>query len=314
MKNPAKKQPLYQNDSGYLSTVESLGKNPLVTPDAGLMNKHSINQFQPSNKSQSPRQSFSVAGLPVSVASDKNIQNVNPVPNLQEKVEKNLDELGKQIKKLIIFKKVSSKSPESKFFSEKEEVKVKVVNKESLNTQVLQLNELITLRKVKTTHSQGTIKRMVHAPTLRIFDIEEEPISELKSVESIAMREWINNWRHHFSKSQNLARVYTCFWNSPEGCVSIVMEPAKNGFLLVNKNYFFKRVGFNQLNRRTPRKGNPVSCQGHSFRHRGHSLKNFQRPRKHLSFPNYDFLQRHLQTLSWCPLYSTTTGESTSFT
>lgn len=247
MKNPAKKQPLYSNDSGYLSTVESLGKNPLVTPDAGLMNKQAVNQFPPSNKSQSPRQSFSVAGIPVSVPSDKNGQPLAAVPNLQDKVEKNLDELGKQIKKLIIFKKVGSKSPESKFFNEPDDVKIKVVSKEALNTQVLQLNELITLRKIKTTQSQGTIKRMVHAPTLRVFDIEEEPISELKSVESIAMREWINSWKQNFSTSANLARVYTCFWNSPEGCVSIVMEPAKNGFLLVTLKYFYNSVGLNQL-------------------------------------------------------------------
>jgi len=45
------------------------------------------------------------------------------------------------------------------------------------------------------------------------------------------MKEWLTQWRTNFPKSINLTKVYSCFWNSPEGCVSILMEPAKQGFL-----------------------------------------------------------------------------------
>ena len=83
-------------------------------------------------------------------------------------------------KKIIVFKKLLSKSPERKvpvidvskhlitdatkflnnFSTPKQPTKTKVC-----------LNEMITLKKVRETKSNGIIKRMFHAPSLNIYEV-----------------------------------------------------------------------------------------------------------------------------------------------
>ena len=83
-------------------------------------------------------------------------------------------------KKIIVFKKFLSKSPESKI-PEMEEARHLVTDavkfldnfispKQSLKTKIC-LNEMITLKKVRETQSGGFIKRMLHAPSLNIYEI-----------------------------------------------------------------------------------------------------------------------------------------------
>lgn len=85
------------------------------------------------------------------------------------------DELKKQIKQLVVFKKKASNTSESKFFDAKSEgVKVRLMDNLSGTANsipVLQLNELITLRKMNTTVRNGIVKRMLHVPSFRMFDI-----------------------------------------------------------------------------------------------------------------------------------------------
>ena len=92
----------------------------------------------------------------------------------------NLNNNGSK-KKIIVFKKFLSKSPESRL-PQTEETKKLVAdavrfldNAAALQKPVLKtkisLNEMLTLRKVRTTESGGTIKRMLHVPTLSIYDI-----------------------------------------------------------------------------------------------------------------------------------------------
>ena len=84
------------------------------------------------------------------------------------------DDAKKQLKKLVVFKKKASNTSESKFFDmNSDEVRIKMIDKSALPStmSVLQLSELITVKKVKTTNRNGVIKRMLHAPSFRLFDI-----------------------------------------------------------------------------------------------------------------------------------------------
>jgi len=69
--------------------------------------------------------------------------------------------------------------------------------------------------------------------------MKEEPISDLASHENYDLKSWINTWKNSLSKSRHVAKIYSCFWNSPEGKMSIVCEPFKNGSLNVNKSINF---------------------------------------------------------------------------
>ena len=84
-------------------------------------------------------------------------------------------------KKIIIFKKFLSKSPENNIpvldgITNQLSSAMKLLNKLSSPMAKLKskisLNEMITLRKVRTTQSNGIIKRMLHAPSLNIYDIQ----------------------------------------------------------------------------------------------------------------------------------------------
>lgn len=87
-------------------------------------------------------------------------------------------------KRIIVFKRFLSKSPDNKM-----PVTVEDSNKntgfdsaaklfEQLSLPVtkakskITLSEMITLRKVQTTQNSGILKRMLHAPSLNIYDIQ----------------------------------------------------------------------------------------------------------------------------------------------
>ncbi len=98
----------------------------------------------------------------------------NP-PSIPDYKPRNADEINKQIRKLFVLKKIisKSKSPESLDPPKNNEVQVKPLNiKDPLPTPTLQLNELITLKKIKTSITNGVVKRMLHAPSFRIYDIQ----------------------------------------------------------------------------------------------------------------------------------------------
>ena len=170
-------------------------------------------------------------------------------------------------KKLIIFRKLVSKSPDKiklphfeelltgkNLDSDKSKIsqhpikipnfellitdpsdnKVNIVEKfQTISNFKIYLNELLTLKKSKITSSHGIVKKMLHAPSFRIYDVQEEPITEMKGKENIALRDRINFWRINLCQSKYLQKIYNSYWNSPEGCISVVMEPAKRGYLSV---------------------------------------------------------------------------------
>lgn len=82
------------------------------------------------------------------------------------------EDMKKQAKKVVVVKK--SNTSDSRFFDENnEEVKIKLIDKSAIlgSIPILQLNELITIKKVKTTVRNGVIKRMLHVPSFKMFDV-----------------------------------------------------------------------------------------------------------------------------------------------
>jgi hypothetical protein len=85
---------------------------------------------------------------------------------------------------------------------------------------------MITLAVFKST--SGTVKKMLHAPTLKIFCLKEVPIANREMRQML--KDWISKWEHHCTTDQYI-KVNASFWNSPEGCVTVVTDYAANGSL-----------------------------------------------------------------------------------
>ena len=85
---------------------------------------------------------------------------------------------------------------------------------------------MITLSVYKST--SGTIKKMLHGPSLTIFCVKEVPLVNRESRQII--KEWIATWET-ICISDQFMRIHETFWNSPEGCVSIVQDFATKSSL-----------------------------------------------------------------------------------
>jgi serine/threonine protein kinase len=85
---------------------------------------------------------------------------------------------------------------------------------------------MITLAVFKST--SGTVKKMLHAPSLKIYTIKEVPIAN-REVRQM-LKDWISKWEHNCTTDQYV-KINTAFWNSPEGCVSVVTDYAGCGSL-----------------------------------------------------------------------------------
>jgi len=127
------------------------------------------------NKEAASTNINSVASFSIQAAAVANNNNPGgffgniPVSSNFKMISKNED-ITKQIKKLFVFKKITSKSPDTPM----EDIRVKVLEK-GIKPSVLssfRLNELITLKKVKMTQNRGAVKRMLHAPTFKIYDLQ----------------------------------------------------------------------------------------------------------------------------------------------
>jgi len=85
---------------------------------------------------------------------------------------------------------------------------------------------MVTLAVFKST--TGTVKKMLHAPTLRIYCVKEVPVPNREV--RVMMKDWINQWESVCLREE-FVRIYGQFWNSPEGCVSVVTDYAPSGSL-----------------------------------------------------------------------------------
>lgn len=57
----------------------------------------------------------------------------------------------------------------------------------------LRLDQMITLGVFKST--SGTIKKMLHAPTLKIYAVKEVPIANVQVRQMLI--DWMANWQHN---------------------------------------------------------------------------------------------------------------------
>ncbi len=72
-----------------------------------------------------------------------------------------------------------------------------VEGKTLINSRI-KLEEMITLGVMKGNHT-GSVKKMLHAPTLKMFAVKEEPISNKEVRKNL--KEWITYWQNKFSDS-----------------------------------------------------------------------------------------------------------------
>jgi hypothetical protein len=94
------------------------------------------------------------------------------------------------------------------------------------------INDMIKIEEMFTLNSFNGVKKMLHVPTLKLYVVKEEPITNKESRKNI--KEWIGFWQNKFKNSKYHIHVHSTFWNVPEGCVSIVMEMMNAGSLQVN--------------------------------------------------------------------------------
>jgi len=86
---------------------------------------------------------------------------------------------------------------------------------------------MITISVMKSAHESGVIKKMLHAPTLKLYAVKEVPLSNREMRNNL--KSWLNSWESEFEDSSRHLKVYSVFFNQPEGCVSIVMELINGG-------------------------------------------------------------------------------------
>jgi len=69
---------------------------------------------------------------------------------------------------------------------------------------------------------------MLHGPSLKIYCVKEVPLANRETRQ--ILKEWISSWDRLCTTDQYI-RIYENFWNSPEGCVSVVQDYAPKGSL-----------------------------------------------------------------------------------
>jgi len=158
--------------------------------------------------------------------------NIDSIHLSSKPLAENIDP-NRRADKSFIIKKLFAKLPEPEFFdfSLDDQKPRPMRNRIVSATPTPQLHEIITLKKLRTTANNGIIKRTLHVPTFRILDVQEEPISSFGTNETLGLKDWLELWKINFQKDKYLAQVHSYFLNAPEGCLSILLEPSRNGFL-----------------------------------------------------------------------------------
>lgn len=86
------------------------------------------------------------------------------------------NEFGK-VKKVVILRKVQSRSPEGPYVGRNlsEMLKSPPLLRglgDKAKRHRISLNEMITIKKMRSTENNGVIKKVLHAPTMSIFDLQ----------------------------------------------------------------------------------------------------------------------------------------------
>lgn len=135
-----------------------------------------------------------------------------------KKVKKLLSPLKNLNQKSTAFRQVINKL--SKFPQLQETTPF--VHQEFLTQSYIKLEEMITLSVLKSPGSSGSVRKVLHAPSFKIFASKEICIN------TVATRKTVLNtlkaWQSVQSSASYLVEINSSFWNSPEGCVTLIME------------------------------------------------------------------------------------------
>jgi hypothetical protein len=95
------------------------------------------------------------------------------------------------------------------------------------------LQQMVSLALIKRSSISGPIKKMLHVPSFTIYCVKEIPISSRDT--RALLKKWIIDWETALQTSggdNHLVTIHGTHWNSPEGCVSLIMEYMNGGSLL----------------------------------------------------------------------------------
>jgi serine/threonine protein kinase len=111
--------------------------------------------------------------------------------------------------------------------------KSKPLSLKKTSSPTLRISECITLDVIKRGHNTGTIKKMLHVPTLQLLCVREEPTSTRESRNSI--KEWVNFWQTKLAREGEVSpflKIHSVAYNYPEGAISILIDYFEEGSLL----------------------------------------------------------------------------------
>ena len=104
-------------------------------------------------------------------------------------------------------------------------------DRRSIYVKEATLDKMISLAMVNS--STGPIKKMMHVPSCNIYAVKEIPIKN-RDVRN-RLKKLISDWENLLNRKVNphLVGIIDTHWNTPEGCLSVVMENMSGGSLLV---------------------------------------------------------------------------------
>ncbi|CAD8112638.1 unnamed protein product [Paramecium sonneborni] len=99
----------------------------------------------------------------------------------------------------------------------------------SLVQSQIRIEDMITTGMLRSYADSSPVKKMLHAPTMKLYVVKEEPLHNKEIRQNI--KDWISFWQNKCSNSIQHVQIYSTFWSTPEGYVSIVMEYMNGGSL-----------------------------------------------------------------------------------
>lgn len=136
-----------------------------------------------------------------------------------KKVKKLLSPLKKSSPKNSAFRRVIHKLSCFPQITEKISSQITI---ELLSQSTLKLDEMMTLSILKSSCSTGTVRKSLHAPTFMLYASKEIPVNTLST--RTKLLETLKSWQKIQHSAKYLVEVNSTFWNSPEGCVTVIME------------------------------------------------------------------------------------------
>ena len=118
--------------------------------------------------------------------------------------------LNRAINKLSFFPSISSTNASSS------------IQLDLLLQNNIKLNEMLTISVLKASYRSGIVKKSLHGPSLRLYANKEVPVNTFSTRQKLL--DSIKAWQNIQSSARYLVEIYSSFWNTPEGCVTIVME------------------------------------------------------------------------------------------